>query len=204
MAIQFRDRTIDDFKGKLIGGGARPNLFEVQLFLPPNLGVTANLNDVEEKMRFMIKTAELPASTIGDIPIPFRGRVLHVAGDRTFEPWTVTIINDVDFSIRSTMERWSNAINKHEDTSGVINPTDYQRDAIVDQLGKAQNKTGNRNLPVLRRYKFHGIYPTNVTAIPLDYGSTDQIEEFQVTFQVQWWEAYKVGEGDAETPDLTN
>jgi len=152
----------------------------------------------------MIKTAELPASTIGDIPIPFRGRVLHVAGDRTFEPWTVTIINDVDFSIRSTMERWSNAINKHEDTSGVINPTDYQRDAIVDQLGKAQNKTGNRNLPVLRRYKFHGIYPTNVTAIPLDYGSTDQIEEFQVTFQVQWWEAYKVGEGDAETPDLTN
>jgi len=204
MAIQFRDRTIDDFKGKLIGGGARPNLFEVQLFLPPNLGVTSNLNDVEEKMRFMIKTAELPASTIGDIPIPFRGRVLHVAGDRTFEPWTVTIINDVDFSIRSTMERWSNAINKHEDTSGVINPTDYQRDAIVDQLGKAQNKTGNRNLPVLRRYKFHGIYPTNVTAIPLDYGSTDQIEEFQVTFQVQWWEAYKVGEGDAETPDLTN
>jgi len=204
MAIQFRDRTIDDFKGKLIGGGARPNLFEVQLFLVKNLVVTANLNDVEEKMRFMIKTAELPASTIGDIPIPFRGRVLHVAGDRTFEPWTVTIINDVDFSIRSTMERWSNAINKHEDTSGVINPTDYQRDAIVDQLGKAQNKTGNRTLPVLRRYKFHGIYPTNVTAIPLDYGSTDQIEEFQVTFQVQWWEAYKVAEGDAETPDLTN
>jgi len=204
MAIQFRDRTIDDFKGKLIGGGARPNLFEVQLFLPPNLGVTANLNDVEEKMRFMIKTAELPASTIGDIPIPFRGRVLHVAGDRTFEPWTVTIINDVDFSIRSTMERWSNAINKHEDTSGVINPTDYQRDAIVDQLGKTQNKNGSKAFPVLRRYKFHGIYPTNVTAIPLDYGSTDQIEEFQVTFQVQWWEAYKVGEGDAETPDLTN
>jgi hypothetical protein len=204
MAIQFRDRTIDDFKGKLVGGGARPNLFEVQLFLPPNLDVSGNLNDVESKMRFMIKTAELPASTIGDIQIPFRGRILHVAGDRTFEQWTVSVINDTDFSIRSAMERWMNAINKHEDASGVINPSDYQRDAIVDQLGKAQNKTGNRNLPVLRRYKFHGIYPTNVTAIPLDYGSTDTIEEFQVTFQVQWWEAYRVAEGDAETPDLTN
>jgi len=204
MAIRFRERTIDDFKGRLVGGGARPNLFEVDIQLPQGLGIAGNEQDVQATMRFMIKASQLPASTVGDIPVAFRGRVLHVAGDRTFEPWTVTVINDTDFKIRSAMERWSNAINKHSDDSGIIDPNVYQSVATVDQLGRAQNKDGNKQIPVLRRYKFKGIYPTQVTTIDLDYGSTDTIEEFQVQFQVNWWEAYRVGQGDQESSDLTN
>jgi len=204
MAIRFRERTIDDFKGRLVGGGARPNLFEVDIQLPQGLGIAGNEQDVQATMRFMIKASQLPASTVGDIPVAFRGRVLHVAGDRTFEPWTVTVINDTDFKIRSAMERWSNAINKHSDDSGIIDPNVYQSVATVDQLGRAQNKDGNKQIPVLRRYKFKGIYPTQVTSIDLDYGSTDTIEEFQVQFQVNWWEAYRVGQGDQESSDLTN
>ena len=110
MAIRFRERTIDDFKGRLVGGGARPNLFEVDIQLPQGLGIAGNEQNVQSTMRFMIKASQLPASTVGDIPVAFRGRVLHVAGDRTFEPWTVTVINDTDFQIRSAMERWSNCL----------------------------------------------------------------------------------------------
>ena len=201
MAIQFRDRTIDDFKGKLVGGGARPNLFEVELNFPSGLDIDAT-GDVPEKMRFMIKAAELPASNVGDIPVAFRGRILHVAGDRTFDPWTVTIINDVDFGIRRAMERWSNAINNHEFDSGETNPNTYQSDANVFQLGRKVSKDGEAAIPVLRRYKFHGIYPTQVSPIPLDYGSTDAIEEFQVQFQVHWWDAYK--DGTDGSADLTS
>jgi len=201
MAIQFRDRTIDDFKGKLVGGGARPNLFEVELNFPSGLDIDA-AGDVPEKMRFMIKAAELPASNVGDIPVAFRGRILHVAGDRTFDPWTVTIINDVDFGIRRAMERWSNAINNHEFDSGETNPNTYQSDANVFQLGRKVSKDGEAAIPVLRRYKFHGIYPTQVSPIPLDYGSTDSIEEFQVQFQVHWWDAYK--DGTDGSADLTS
>ena len=201
MAIQFRDRTIDDFKGKLVGGGARPNLFEVELNFPSGLDIDA-AGDVPEKMRFMIKAAELPASNVGDIPVAFRGRILHVAGDRTFDPWTVTIINDVDFGIRRAMERWSNAINNHEFDSGETNPNTYQSDANVFQLGRKVSKDGEAAIPILRRYKFHGIYPTQVSPIPLDYGSTDSIEEFQVQFQVHWWDAYK--DGTDGSADLTS
>lgn len=201
MAIQFRDRTIDDFKGKLVGGGARPNLFEVELNFPSGLDIDAG-GDVPEKMRFMIKAAELPASNVGDIPVAFRGRILHVAGDRTFDPWTVTIINDVDFGVRRAMERWSNAINNHEFDSGETNPNTYQSDANVFQLGRKVSKDGEAAIPILRRYKFHGIYPTQVSPIPLDYGSTDAIEEFQVQFQVHWWDAYK--DGTDGSADLTS
>jgi len=198
---QFRDRTIDDFKGKLVGGGTRPNLFEVNIQLPTGLSVSSDGN-IQEKMRFMVKAAQLPSSNIGDIQVPFRGRILHVAGDRTFEPWTVTVMNDTDFSIRSAMEKWSNAINKHDDDSGVIDPNVYQTVAEVDQLGRARNPgvSGGASIPILRRYVFKGIFPTQVTAIDLDYGSTDQIEEFQVQFQINWWEAYT----GSLTPDLTN
>ena len=147
MAIRFRERTIDDFKGKLVGGGVRPNLFEVNINFPAALGSLVSpggLSEqaVQEKMRFMIKAAELPASNVGDIPVAFRGRVLHVAGDRTFDPWTVTIINDVDFGIRRAMERWSNAINNHEFDSGETNPNTYQSDANVFQLGRKVSKDG--------------------------------------------------------------
>ena len=118
-------RTISDFKSKLTGGGARPNLFEVELAFPNAVQIE---NDVLQKARFLVKAAALPASTISSVDIPFRGRILKVAGDRTFETWTITVINDVDFSIRSAFEKWMNSINKMTDATGLTNPIDlYER-----------------------------------------------------------------------------
>jgi hypothetical protein len=120
----FSSRTLEDFKARLIGGAARPNLFEVELTFP-NFATEGTSGDnttdqtrtVSELSRFMIKTANLPASNVGVIEVPFRGRTLKIAGDRTFDVWTVTVINDVDFSIRTAFEKWMNAINKHDDNS---------------------------------------------------------------------------------------
>jgi hypothetical protein len=130
----------------------------------------------------MCKAAQLPASVMETIAVPFRGRALQIAGDRpAFEPWTVTIINDTDFNVRNAMERWMNGINGHSSNTGLTNPTDYQADMLVDQL--------DRDGEVLKRYTFRGTFPTNVTAIELSYDTTGAIEEFQVEFQVQYWES---------------
>ena len=185
----FSERSITNFRDRLVGGGARSNLFEVNITLPD--GVFGEL-DVDADMRFMIKAAEIPASNIGNIPVPFRGRVLPVAGDRTFDPWTVTIINDQKFNIRDAMEQWTNLINDLQFAGGDINPADYQTKAEVFQLGRnaknaATDEIGSRGIPILRQYNFEGIYPNAVSSIPLDYGATDQIEEFQVTFNYLFW-----------------
>jgi len=173
-------RTISDFKSKLTGGGARPNLFEVELAFPSTVAVE---NDVLQKARFLVKAAALPASTIASVDIPFRGRILKVAGDRTFETWTITVINDVDFSIRSAFEKWMNTINRMSDATGLTNPVDYQKDAIVKQL--------DRDGSVLRSYKFWDIFPTNLSAMDLNYETTDTIQDFTVELQVHWWEAFR-------------
>lgn len=220
----FSSRTLEDFKSRLIGGAARPNLFEVELSFPgfATEGSTGDQTDqtrtVSELSRFMIKTANLPASNVGVIEVPFRGRSLKIAGDRTFDVWTVTIINDVDFSIRTAFEKWMNAINKHDDNSGLINPSQYQRDAIVRQFGRASTASANSNvisptitqpgdsIPVLKAYKFYGIFPTSVSAIDLSYDSTDSIEEFTVDLQVQWWDALD-SQGNTQLgtdPQVTN
>ena len=194
----FQDRTINSFKAKLVGGGARPNLFEVALAFPDALTTTgaSGKTTPTEESRFMVKAAELPASNVGDIPVNFRGRILHVAGDRTFDPWTVTVINNNDWSLRRTFEDWSDMINNRVWDSGVTNPTSYHADASVFQLARAGTKTdaggnlrlkGNDQQPVVAGYKFFGIWPSQVSSIALDYGSTDTIEEFQVTFQVEYW-----------------
>ena len=175
-------RTISDFKSKLSGGGARPNLFEVVLAFP-DAAKPANQAEVLEKSRFLVKAAALPASTIASVDVPFRGRILKVAGDRTFETWTITVINDVDFSIRSAFEKWMNSINKLSDGTGLTNPVDYQKDAIVKQL--------DRDGSVLRSYKFWDIFPTNVSTIDLNYETTDTIQEFTVEMQVHYWEAFR-------------
>ena len=183
MATQFNRpplRTITDFKSKMAGGGARPNLFEVELVFPDPIAIE---NDVKEKSRFLVKAAQLPASNITPIEVNFRGRILKIAGDRTFDTWTVTIINDVDFAIRSAMEKWMNFINKMEDATGAQDPAAYQPDAYVHQL--------DRDGSTLRSYKFHDIFPTNISAIDLSYETVDTVEEFTVEFQVQWWEALK-------------
>ena len=183
MATQFNKpplRTITGFKSKLAGGGTRPNLFEVEIAFPNETQID---NDVKEKSRFLIKAAALPASNITPIDVNFRGRILKIAGDRTFDTWTVTVLNDVDFSIRSAFEKWMNLINKMEDNTGEQDPAIYQPDAYVHQL--------DRDGSTLRTYKFHDVFPTQVSQIDLSYETTDAIEEFTVEFQVQWWEALK-------------
>ena len=180
MCIRDRLRTITGFKSKLAGGGTRPNLFEVEIAFPNE---TAIDNDTKEKSRFLIKAAALPASNITPIDVNFRGRILKIAGDRTFDTWTVTVLNDVDFSIRSAFEKWMNLINKMEDNTGEQDPAVYQPDAYVHQL--------DRDGSTLRTYKFHDVFPTQVSQIDLSYETTDAIEEFTVEFQVQWWEALK-------------
>ena len=190
---KFESRNIQSFRDRMIGGGARPNMFEVNIDLPDQIGKDKNR---DENMRFMIKAAEIPAANIGNIPVPFRGRVLPVAGDRTFDPWTVTIINDASFDIRRVMEEWSNLINDLQFDIGDINPADYQTSAQVFQLsrqsqGQGGASTGRKGeiIQTLRTYNFEGIYPNAVSSIPLDYGATDQIEEFQVTFNYLFWTA---------------
>ena len=126
-------RTISDFKSKLTGGGARANLFEVVLTFPD---AAQPPQEVLDKSRFLVKGARLPASNIAQIEVPFRGRVLKIAGDRTFDSWTVTVINDTDFSIRSAFENWMNTINKLDNNTGLVNPADYQADAYVYQLDR--------------------------------------------------------------------
>ena len=179
--LTFSNRSIVDFKQKLTGGGARSNLFEVEIEYPENISVTTGAEGPKEFGKFMIKSAEIPASNLGNIPVPFRGRVLPIAGDRTFDPWTVTIINDTNFRIREAMEVWSNSINDLQTSQGTINPADYQTSAKVKQLSR-KGGVDPGAIDVLREYRFEGIYPNVVSSIPLDYGATDQIEEFQVTF----------------------
>ena len=183
-------RTLDTFKSKLTGGGARPNLFEVELYFPSD--IEKSNTTLSEITRFLVKAASLPASNLGVIDVPFRGRNLKIAGDRTFDPWSITVINDTDFQIRTAFERWMNYINKHEDNAGTLNPTDYQKDIAVRQFGKSSvtspvNPTTDAgNIPVLKSYKFYGVFPTSVSAIDLSYDSSDTIEEFTVDLQVQW------------------
>ena len=189
-----KDRTLDSFKGRMIGGGARPNLFECELYFPEAaIPLDTSRSQLTDRARFLVKAANLPASNVAAINIPFRGRNLKVAGDRTFDIWTITVINDVDFGIRTAFERWMNLINKHEDNAGITNPTSYQRDMFVRQLGRS-GVTGNTpssdtQVPVLKQYRFYGTFPTNVSAIDLSYESNDQIEEFTVDLQVQWYDA---------------
>ena len=184
-------RKITDFKSRISGGGARPNLFEVELAFPGVVGVE---NDALSKARFLVKAAALPASTVSPIEIPFRGRVLKIAGDRTFDTWTITVMNDIDFSIRSAFEKWMNLINNVNDNTGIQDPEQYQADAFVYQL--------DRDGGILRSYKFYDLFPTNISAIDLNYETTDTLEEFTVEMQVHWWEAAKGSSSSAGGEDI--
>ena len=170
-----------------VSQGVRPNMFQVDIQFPEQVGAD------QELVTFMCKSAALPASNIAPISVPFRGRQLKIAGDRTFDEWTITVINDTDFAIRGSFERWMNSMSKVSDNAGNINPEDYTKDAYVYQLGRAGVDAGSQssqaNMPILRTYKFYSVFPTNVSQIDLSYDSSDAVEEFTVTLQVQWWEA---------------
>jgi len=166
---------VDDFKSKLIGGGARPNLFKAIVNFPAYAAGDTELTS------FMCKGAQLPGSTIAQLDVPFRGRQLKIAGDRTFENWIITVINDTGMEVRNAMERWMNGMNEHVNNTGLSNPTDYQADMAIEQLDKAGNIT--------KTYTIRGAYPINVSAIELSYETNDQIEEFTVELAYQYWEA---------------
>jgi len=184
MASTRENKTISNFKAALIGGGARSNLFEVELTtLPAGIGWDA------DSFRYMCKAATLPASNIANIDVPFRGRIFKIAGDRTIDPWTVTIINDEGFKLRNAFEEWTDLIAKLDNNLGATDPSAYMVNAKVYQLGRgsspsSKSNTGEAN-SVLKEYEFVDIFPTAVGAIDLSYDSTDTIEEFTVDFQVQ-------------------
>ena len=196
-------RTITNFKSALKGGGARPNLFEVNMIWPAGDNMGSWSADTETEFQFLCKAASLPSSNVTPIEIPFRGRTLKVAGDRTFDVWTITVINDENFRLRSKFEQWMNGISKLSDGSGATSPGSYMSSAVVNQLGRGANQGkhsegpsqkgdgsgGRDDLKPLRTYYFSDIFPTEVSEIALSYDSTDTIEEFTVTFQVQYWTA---------------
>lgn len=180
--------NVAEFRANMIGDGARPNLFSVSLIFPT---LVTNATAAGQKISFMAKTAQLPGSSIGTVPVYYFGREMKFAGNRTFADWTITVINDEDFRVRDGMERWMNAMNSHagnvrnaqaiSNGAGAGTIGGYTTDATVYQFGK----TGD----ILRTYNFVGIFPIDMTPIDLDWGSNDSIEEFSVTFAYQYWTA---------------
>ena len=178
------NKSISQFKSALVGGGARPNLFEVRL-----ANIPAGITWDGDNFQYMCKAASLPASVISNIDVPFRGRIFKVAGDRTIETWSVSVLNDESFKLRNAFEEWMQLIAKLDTNIGATSPEAYMVDADVYQLGRGSDPSstsnaGNANA-VLKQYKMESIFPTNVTGIDLSYDSANTIEEFTVEFQVQ-------------------
>ena len=168
--------NINDFKAKLRGGGARANQFRVTMPFPGY----ASVGGETETMSFLTTSTSLPGMTVAEVAIPFRGRELYVAGDRSFANWSITVLNDTDFKLRNAFERWQNGINNMTDNEGLSNPVDYQVDAFVDQL--------DRNGNTLKSYTLRGAFPVDIAAIDLNFATNDEVETFGVTFQYQYFE----------------
>ena len=173
--------NVAEFRANLIGDGARPNLFQVTLTFPT---VATNGTAAGQQVQFLAKSAQLPGSTVGTVPLYYFGRELKFAGNRTFTDWSLQIINDESFTIRRSIESWMNAINSHTGNTrdpNATGPSGYTVDASVSQYGKSGD--------ILKTYKFVGLFPVDLAAIDLDWGSNDTIEEYGVTFAYQWWES---------------
>jgi len=176
--------SVNEFRSQMTGDGARPNLFEVSMPFP---GFASPAN-AQTKLTFMCKTAQLPGSTVGVVPVNYFGRELKFVGNRTFADWTISVINDEDFIVRNAFERWMNGINSHNFNVRnplALAPLGYSVDAEVSQFGKKGD--------TLKKYRFIGVYPTDITPIDVDWGSNDTIEEFSVTLTYQWWDAVDTG-----------
>jgi hypothetical protein len=168
--------NINDFKAKLAGGGARANQFKVTMPFPGYAQVGGEIED----LAFLCTATSIPAMTVGGVTVPFRGRQIKIAGDRTFADWSVTVLNDTNFKLRNAFERWQNGINNMTDGEGLTNPVDYQVDVFVDQL--------DRNGNTLKSYTLRGAFPIDIAAIPLNYETNNAVEDFDVTFQYQYFE----------------
>lgn len=166
---------VNDFVSKFTGGGARPNLYMVTLNFPA--GVASGGDAI--KNSYLCKAATLPQSSIGMINVPFMGRQIKVAGDKEFPEWTVTMINDSDFSSKRAFESWMNLINRHVSNTGVANPNEYYADLRVEQL--------DRNGDTIYAYDFRSCFPSEVGEVTLGYDNNDAVEEFTVTFAVNYW-----------------
>jgi len=176
--------NIAEFRSQLQGDGARPNLFEVALTLPAVIAP----GNATTKLTFMAKTAQLPGSTVGLVPLQYFGREVKLAGNRTFADWTITVINDEDFSVRKGFEKWMNALNQHRfnrRNSFFASATSYTTDAFVRQYGKTGNK--------IKEYRFVGMFPNDLAPIDLDWSANDTIEEYTITLAYQWWEDAAIG-----------
>ena len=171
--------NINSFKHNgLVYGGARPSLFNVRLSVPQGIGID---NVSVQKFEFVCRTAELPASSVGEFDIPYFGRKIKLAGDRTFADWQVNVMNDEDFAVRSMFEAWSNALNRM--VSNVRDPAlareGYKTDLEVIQYSKDGE--------IIRSYAIVGAFPTEIGAISLDWDSQNSIENFPVTFAYDYW-----------------
>ena len=169
--------NINDFKAKLAGGGARGNQFKVTMPFP---GYSQVGGEIEE-LAFLCKGTQLPAMNIPSFTVPFRGRQIKIAGDRTYADWTITVLNDTNFKLRNAFERWSNGINNATDGEGLTNPADYQVDAFIDHL--------DRNGTTIKSYTLRGCFPTSISPIDLDMEPTDAVEDFDVSFRYLFFEA---------------
>jgi len=176
--------TIDQFRAQLIGGGARPNQFKVEIVSPP--GITIGLPT--ENAAFLCKASNMPSMALGEIELPFRGRKIYIAGDREFaDTWTTTFINDTNFALRNAFERWNNGINDLVTGTGVTSSSEYQADLKVSQL--------DRDDSVLKVYIFRNAFPLTVGQIDLSTETTNAIEEFEVTWRYQHFESSEVTAG---------
>ena len=169
--------NINDFKTKLAGGGARANQFKVTMPFPGYAQVGGEI----EELAFLCRATALPGMTVPAFNVPFRGRAVKIAGDRTIEDWSVTVYNDTNFKLRNAFERWMNGINNMTDNEGLTNPADYQVDAFVDQL--------DRNGATIKSYTLRGAFPNTIAPIELTYDEATAIEEFAVTFSYQYFES---------------
>ena len=176
---------ISKIKAELIGGGARPSLFNIFATFPEDLN-EATKSSAERKLEFLCQAASLPGSTLASIPVPYMGRNAYVAGNRSFEPWQITVLNDEDFLIRQAFEAWSKAINSHQGnlrSAGVgSNPESYKGRFVVRQFSKEDDNTP------IRKYVMEGVFPLEVAAIELNWGTENEIESFTVNLQIDWWE----------------
>lgn len=179
--------NLSTFKNK-IGYGLRPNLFRVTVpTVGPAVQGAADFNEVADSFSFLCRSAGIPASTVGTVEVPFRGRVIKLPGDRTFESWTVTVMADEDLGLRAFFEQWMDRLNKHDDGGGFT--TDYSATLQVDQLSRGTASGADDTDPhsIVRTYQFMNAFPSNIAQIDLAYDNNNSIAEYTVEFQYDYW-----------------
>ena len=175
-------QNINDFKSALSDGGARANQFQVVFNAPTGVG------QFQAKTSFLIRTAQLPGSSVGELAIPFRGRNIYLAGDREYETWTTTVLNDVDFHVRNQIEKWQNLMNDFTTGRGLTNVTQYTANITVAQLDR--NSTSGDDY--VRQYTLINCFPQAIGGIDLSYDATTEVETFDITWRYTHFEASAV------------